>query len=97
LDQPPPNTVPLSAFQPSPDGSHLTLHADREKLARAEGFDRNNWPSVANPPWGAEPVWQESPGLSKPSTDLKPIAPTGPDKKAHERDLPKSPGQPGPL
>jgi sporulation protein YlmC with PRC-barrel domain len=92
------HAVPLRAFQACPDGSHLTLNADPEKLARAEGFDRDNWPSLANPTWGAEPFWQDSPGLGKPSTDLKPIPPTDPGKKEHDhdRDLPSSPGQPEP-
>lgn len=54
------HAVPMRAFLASPDGTYLILHADKEKLARAEGFDHNNWPSVTSPSWGAEPFWQET-------------------------------------
>jgi sporulation protein YlmC with PRC-barrel domain len=50
--------VPLAAFQPSADRSHLILNANKDKVAQAKGFDRNNWPAVNNPAWGAEPFWQ---------------------------------------
>jgi sporulation protein YlmC with PRC-barrel domain len=55
------HAVPLRAFQASEDGSYLTLNADKEKLAQAEGFDRNNWPSMTTPAWGAEPFWTKAP------------------------------------
>jgi len=62
------HAVPLRAFQPSADGTHITLNADKEKLAQAPGFDKENWPSPSNPSWGAQPFWQEqgtsSPGAS---------------------------------
>jgi sporulation protein YlmC with PRC-barrel domain len=50
--------VPLTAMQPGSDGTSLILNADKDKVAQAEGFDRNNWPSVSNPAWGAQPFWQ---------------------------------------
>ena len=50
--------VPLSALTADPDQKHLILNADKAKVAAATGFDANNWPSVSNPSWGAEPVWQ---------------------------------------
>lgn len=53
--------VPLTAMRPSANGTELILNADREKLAEAQGFDRNNWPSVSNPAWGAQPSWQAAP------------------------------------
>ena len=56
--------VPLSAFQPSANGSDLILNADKDKVAQAQGFDRNNWPSVNSPSWGAQPFWQQSPSTS---------------------------------
>jgi sporulation protein YlmC with PRC-barrel domain len=49
--------VPLAALQPSADGSRLILNADKDKVAQAQGFDRDNWPSVTNPAWGAQPFW----------------------------------------
>ncbi|MGO8699903.1 MAG: PRC-barrel domain-containing protein [Limisphaerales bacterium] len=51
--------VPLSAFQPSASGSDLILNADKDKVAQAQGFDRNNWPSPNSPSWGAQPFWQQ--------------------------------------
>ena len=44
------------------------LGIDKERLRRAPGFDRNNWPDMANPVWGAqiyrhygyEPYWERS-------------------------------------
>lgn len=51
--------VPLSAMHPSGDRSYLTMDVDKDKFANAQGFDRDNWPSVTNPTWGAQP-WQSS-------------------------------------
>jgi sporulation protein YlmC with PRC-barrel domain len=50
--------VPLTAMRPSADGAVLILNSDKAKLAEAQGFDRNNWPSVSNPAWGAQPAWE---------------------------------------
>jgi sporulation protein YlmC with PRC-barrel domain len=51
--------VPLAAFQPNEDGSQLILHANRANLAKAGGFDRNEWPSAITSAWGAEPAAPE--------------------------------------
>ena len=62
------HAVPLRAFQASADGTYLMLNADKEKLAAAQGFDKENWPSPNSPAWGAEPFWQEhgtTPSLDK--------------------------------
>jgi len=53
------HAVPLKAFQPSADGNSLILNADKQKLASAEGFSKDSWPSPSNPAWGAQPFWQE--------------------------------------
>ena len=50
--------VPMSAFKSGADEKALILNADKSKVAMAEGFDRNNWPSANSPSWGAEPFWQ---------------------------------------
>ena len=52
--------VPLSAFTISSDEKHLVLNADKAKVEAAAGFDKNSWPSVSSPSWGAEPFWQTS-------------------------------------
>jgi sporulation protein YlmC with PRC-barrel domain len=70
--------VPLAAFEASADGDRLILRADKDKLAQAKGFDRDNWPAITESAWGAQPFWQEpqrpatttpNPGKA-PSTDL---------------------------
>jgi len=53
--------VPLAALAVSADQKHLILNADKSQVAAATGFDPNHWPSVSNPSWGAEPVWQHDP------------------------------------
>ncbi|MGO8697569.1 MAG: PRC-barrel domain-containing protein [Limisphaerales bacterium] len=53
--------VPLTAMRPNASGTDLILNADKEKLAEAQGFDLNHWPSVSNPAWGAQPPWQAAP------------------------------------
>ena len=52
--------VPLNALTASPDGKHLILNAEKSKVEAAVGFDRNHWPAVDSPIWGAEPFWQDS-------------------------------------
>ncbi len=56
------HAVPLRAFQPASDGKSVVLNADKEKLANAQGFAKDEWPSATNPSWGAEPFWQENTG-----------------------------------
>jgi len=33
--------------------NHFLLNVDKEKLKSAPGFDKNQWPDVADPKWGA--------------------------------------------
>jgi sporulation protein YlmC with PRC-barrel domain len=63
--------VPLNAFTVSSDEKHLVLNADKAKVEAAAGFDKNNWPAVNNPTWGAEPFWQKS-------TETAPVPGTSP-------------------
>jgi sporulation protein YlmC with PRC-barrel domain len=63
--------VPLNALATSPNDRHLILNADQAKMEAAAGFDRNNWPDVNSPSWGAEPFWQSNsaaPDKSMPPT-----------------------------
>jgi sporulation protein YlmC with PRC-barrel domain len=50
--------MPLAALALSADRKHLILDADKSKVQAARGFGRDDWPSVSNPSWGAEPFWQ---------------------------------------
>jgi sporulation protein YlmC with PRC-barrel domain len=61
------HAVPLRAFQASADGMSVTLNADKQKLASAEGFTKDNWPNPSNPSWGAEPFWKEPGNNNQPN------------------------------
>jgi len=50
--------VPINAFTVSADEKSLILRAEKSKIETAAGFDKNSWPDVSNPSWGAEPFWQ---------------------------------------
>jgi len=77
--------VPLTALTISPDQKYLVLNADKSKVEAAMGFDRDNWPSVTNPSWGAEPVWQQ--GTAKPAvTDEPAKEPSATEKPAMAPD-----------
>lgn len=52
--------VPLSAFTTSSNDKRLILNADKSKVEAAVGFNKNNWPDVGNPSWGAQPFWQQN-------------------------------------
>lgn len=65
------HAVPLRAFQPGADGESLTLNADKQKMASAEGFTKENWPSPTSPAFGAQPFWQESPGSQHQQRDQR--------------------------
>jgi sporulation protein YlmC with PRC-barrel domain len=64
LSAPKLHAVPLRAFQPDAEGTSLILNADKEKLASAAGFDKNNWPAMTTAAWGAEPFWKDAPATS---------------------------------
>ena len=70
--------VPLSALTASSDQKYLTLNADKSKVESAAGFDKDNWPSVTSPSWGAEPFWQKD-AAGKPEPEPKSDSDT--DKK----------------
>jgi sporulation protein YlmC with PRC-barrel domain len=44
--------IPWEALTPMPEGETFKLDVKKEKLAEAPGFDKNNWPDMANREWG---------------------------------------------
>ena len=46
--------VPIEAFEVKNDGKGLVLDVDKEKLKNAPGFDKKDWPDMANPRWTTE-------------------------------------------
>ena len=48
------HAIPWQALQPSDDGNYYILHADRETISQAPGFDKARWPDMADRKWNAE-------------------------------------------
>ncbi len=44
--------IPWQALDLNQDHEMITLNVDREKLEQAPGFDKDNWPDMADPKWG---------------------------------------------
>ena len=90
--------VPLNAFTASADDRYLILRADKSKLEMATGIERDNWPAVNNPSWGAETFWEQParPGVIDKTDkfpDLKPKPEAIPDVKPDQPDQNAKPGQ----
>lgn len=48
------HAIPWLALQPSEDGRYYTLHADRETINTAPGFDKARWPDMSDRKWSSE-------------------------------------------
>ena len=46
--------IPWEAMTVDQDNKRLVLNVDKELLKKAPGFDKNNWPDMADPAWGTE-------------------------------------------
>jgi sporulation protein YlmC with PRC-barrel domain len=78
--------VPWRAFKPSPGFRTLTLDVSKEALHKAPGFDKDDWPEMANRRWattvheafGQPPYWERRKGVDETpkSGDETPQAPT---------------------
>ena len=44
--------VPWSALRLDEDKKHFVLDIDKKKLENAPGFDKDNWPDMADTSWG---------------------------------------------
>jgi sporulation protein YlmC with PRC-barrel domain len=44
--------VPWSALRVDEDKKHFVLDVDKKKLENAPGFDKDNWPDMADLTWG---------------------------------------------
>ena len=57
--------IPWSALMVDTDGEQFILNVDKQLLERAPGFDKENWPNMADRTWdaevstyyGAKPYW----------------------------------------
>ncbi len=45
--------VPWSALRLDEDKKHFIFDVDKKKLENAPGFDKDNWPDMADTSWGA--------------------------------------------
>ena len=59
--------VPWSALKVDEDNKQLLLNVEKSQLEKAPGFDKDNWPDMADVSWGtqihtyygATPYWQD--------------------------------------
>ncbi len=60
--------IPWKALQASDDGKYYVLHADRETVSKAPGFERGKWPDMADQKWNAdvEGYWNKMVGQGLP-------------------------------
>ncbi len=60
--------MPWDAFTVDEDEKEFVLNADKTLLDNAPGFDKDNWPDMADPSWGSQiysyysvrPYWDET-------------------------------------
>lgn len=48
------HAIPWRVLEAGDNGRYYVLHADRETLSQAPGFDKSNWPDMADQKWNAE-------------------------------------------
>src|SRR5437870_8670945 len=46
--------IPWDAFQLDASDQHFVLHVPKEALKRAPGFEKQQWPDMADRRWGAQ-------------------------------------------
>ncbi len=46
--------IPWHALKVLPEEHAFLLEVDQETLKTAPGFDKNNWPDMADPQWGSQ-------------------------------------------
>jgi hypothetical protein len=62
--------IPWNAFHFNMKENRAVLNVDKKKLENAPGFDKDNWPNMADSVWGTSihkhygytPYWEEAPG-----------------------------------
>lgn len=73
--------IPFNALELPLDATHFVMDVDKDRLKNAQGFDKNNWPNMADTRWARETF--EYYGKHFVDTSEKSIPkPTGPWQKA---------------
>jgi sporulation protein YlmC with PRC-barrel domain len=49
--------IPWSALILKPRENTFILNVDKERLKNSPGFNKNNWPDLADPRWSANPTY----------------------------------------
>jgi len=84
--------VPPAAFRTGAEQQDfLVLNANKQKLEQAKGFDKENWPSVSNPNWGANIFWEgglQGQGQIQTTPDA--------NRNPNQNDPNRNPNQPNP-
>ena len=65
-------TIPWNAFRFNLSDKRAILNVDKKLLENAPGFEKDQWPNMADPTWGASiyrhygytPYWEEGTGVS---------------------------------
>ncbi|MDB6067948.1 MAG: photosystem reaction center subunit [Pedosphaera sp.] len=78
--------VPLTAFTPSPDRSHLVLNADKSQVQNARGFSKNNLPAMDNPVYGAQPAGAQPAADTQPRIYIVPVPVTPEQDQKQDKD-----------
>jgi hypothetical protein len=68
--------IPWNAFRFNLTEKHAVLNLDKKQLENAPGFDKDNWPNMADSTWGTNiykhygytPYWEEVPGKTSTAT-----------------------------
>jgi sporulation protein YlmC with PRC-barrel domain len=66
------HAIPWQALQPSDDGKYYVLNADKETITQAPGFDKGDWPNMADQKWSADVdrYWNRMVGRGPPDHGL---------------------------
>ena len=68
--------IPWNAFQFNVSEDHAVLNVDKKLLENAPGFNKDNWPNMADSTWatsiykhyGYTPYWEEASGTTSTAT-----------------------------
>lgn len=66
------HAIPWQALKPSDDGKYYVLNADKETITQAPGFDKGNWPNMADQKWNADidRYWSRMVGRGAPDNSV---------------------------
>lgn len=66
------HAIPWQALKPGDDGKHYVLNADKETIAQAPGFDKGDWPDMADQKWSADidRYWSRMVGRGTPGNSV---------------------------